>query len=304
MTRLQRILIGAFLMTLALAAGARAQTPATETKQVEIYGQKIYYLEAGSPVNPKVILLHGLGGDMNNWAMTLPALAAKYHVLALDQIGFGKSDKPILNYRVATMVEFLDQFYGKLGIEKASLVGNSLGAWTAAAFAIAHPQKVEKLVLAGGAGLSSKRWNGPALTNELFSILNPSTTAGVRRTFEMIFYNKTFISDAFVTQAFTARLKRGSGQVINSLIESMLRGEDYVDEKIKTIKAPTLVVWGREDRLTPLAMGEAFAKDIPGAQLLVFDQCAHVPQMEKPAEFNAAVLKFLAAATAASSALK
>lgn len=303
-TRLQQILIGAVLLTLALAAGARAQTHTPENKQVEIYGQKIYYQEAGSAANPKVILLHGLGGDMNNWTLTLPALAAKYHVFAPDQIGFGKSDKPILNYRIATLVEFLDQFCRKLGIEKASLVGNSLGAWTAAAFAIEHPGKVEKLVLAGGAGLTSKRWGGPALTGELFSILNPSTTAEVKRTFEMIFYNKSFASDAYVAQAFTARLKRGSGQVINSLIESMLRGEDYVDEKVKTIKAPTLVVWGREDRLTPLAMGEAFAKDIPGAQLLVFDQCAHVPQLEKPAEFNAAVLKFLAGAGAASSALK
>lgn len=299
-TRLQQILIGAVLLTLALAASARAQTPTPENKVVEIYGQKIYYQEAGSAANPKVILLHGLGGDMNNWAMTLPALAAKYHVFVPDQIGFGKSDKPILNYRIATLVEFLDQFCRKLGIEKASLVGNSLGAWTAAAFAIEHPGKVEKLALAGGAGLTSKRWGGPALTNEIFSILNPSTTAEVKRTFEMIFYNKTFASDAYVAQAFTARLKRGSGQVINSLIESMLRGEDYVDEKLKTIKAPTLVVWGREDRLTPLAMGEAFAKDIPGAQLLVFDQCAHVPQLEKPAEFNAAVLKFLAAAAASS----
>jgi len=304
MFKLQRILIGAFLLTLALAASVRAQTPAPENKVVEIYGQKIYYLEAGSAANPKVILLHGMGGDMNNWSLTLPALAAKYHVFVPDQIGFGKSDKPIMNYRVATLVEFLDVFCKKLGIEKASLVGNSLGAWTAAAFAIAHPQKVEKLVMAGGSGLSSKRWNGPVLTKELYPILNPSTTAEMKRVFEMIFYNKALFSDAAIEVAFTNRLKRNSGQVVNALIESMLRGEDYVDEKVKTIKAPTLVVWGREDRLTPLAMGEAFAKDIPGAQLLVFDQCAHVPQLEKPAEFNAAVLKFLAAAAAASSASK
>jgi 2-hydroxy-6-oxonona-2,4-dienedioate hydrolase len=104
------------LLTLIFAA-ARAQAPAPESKQVEIFGQKIHYLEAGAASNPAVILLHGLGGDMSNWAMTIPALSGKYRVYALDQVGFGKSDKPIVNYRVAMLVEFLDVFCKKLGVQ-------------------------------------------------------------------------------------------------------------------------------------------------------------------------------------------
>src|SRR5262245_39605052 len=142
-----------FLITIALAAVAYAQSAAPATKQVEIFGQKIVYVEAGSPSNPRVILLHGLGGDSSHWAMNVPALAEKYHVFALDQIGFGTSDKPGLNYRVAVLVEFLGGFFKKLGIEKATLVGNSLGGWTAAAFTLAEPQKVEKLVLVDAAGI-------------------------------------------------------------------------------------------------------------------------------------------------------
>ena len=141
------------LLIFVFPCAAYAQSPTAESKQVEIFGQKIYYLESGSASNPTVILLHGLGGDVSNWAPTVPALSAKSHVFALDQIGFGQSDKPVINYRVATLVEFLNAFYKKLGIEKASLVGNSLGGWTAAAYTIAYPNKVDKLVLVTPPGI-------------------------------------------------------------------------------------------------------------------------------------------------------
>lgn len=277
----------------------RAQAPAPESKQVEIFGQKIHYLEAGSASNPAVILLHGLGGDTSNWALTIPALASKYHVYIPDQVGFGKSDKPITNYRVAMLVEFLDVFCKKLGIQKAALVGNSLGGWTAAAFAIAHPEKVDKLILVDAAGYTPKRWGGPEITKEALAALNPSTTEDFKRLFSLILYNKAMVTSQFVEQALTNKLKRGDGYTINSFIESVLRGEDYLDGKTQKIKSPTLVLWGKDDGLTPLGMGKAFAEDIPGAQLVVIDQCGHVPQMEKAAEFNAALLKFLGSAQTA-----
>jgi len=280
------------VFALSLSVAAQTAAPAPANKQVEIYGQKIHYLEAGSS-GPTVILLHGLGGDTTNWAMTIPALASKYHVYVPDQIGFGQSDKPVMNYRVATLVEFLDQFYKKLGIEKATLVGNSLGGWIAASFSIAHPEKVEKLVLLSAAGYTPKRWGGPELTKELYSVLNASTTADLKRTMSAVFYNKALITDQAVEAFFTNKLKKGDSQTINAFIESVLRGEDFIDEKVKTIKAPTLIVWGREDGLTPLGIGEAFAQDISGAQKVIIEKCGHVAQIEKPAEFNAALLKFL-----------
>ena len=286
-----RILCLTFLSVFALALTAVAQNAAPAHKQVEIYGQKIHYLEAGS--GPAVILLHGLGGDTTNWAPTIPALATKYHVYVPDQIGFGQSDKPIMNYRVATLVEFLNQFYKKLGIEKASVVGNSLGGWTAASFAISYPEKVDKLVLVSAAGYTSKRWGGPELTKELYSLLNPATTADLKRTMGAVFYNKAMVNDQAVEMFFTNKLKKGDGYTINAFIDSVLRGEDFIDDKVKTIKAPTLVIWGREDGLTPVGIAEAYAQDIPGAQKVIIEKCGHVAQLEKPAEFNAALLKFL-----------
>jgi 2-hydroxy-6-oxonona-2,4-dienedioate hydrolase len=288
-----RIPICTVLLGFTLTTAAFAQAAAPVSKQVEIYGQKIHYLEAGSS-GPTVILLHGLGADANNWAQTIPALASKYHVYAPDQVGFGQSDKPIVNYRVATLVEFLDQFYQKLGIEKATLVGNSFGGWAAAAFAIAHPQKVDKLVLVSAAGYSAKGYARGETLKKLYSVLNPSTTADMKRLFELIFYDKAMSTDASVVPYFTYKLKIGDGYTIKACIDSILRGEDFIDDKVKTIKAPTLVIWGREDRLNPLAMGEAFAQDISGAQKVIIEQCGHVPHIEKAPAFNGALLKFLA----------
>jgi 2-hydroxy-6-oxonona-2,4-dienedioate hydrolase len=102
--RTLRWFIWAALSALILSVQALAQAPAS--KQVEVFGQKIHYLEAGSGAT--VVLLHGLGGDGSNWALTLPALAKNFHVFVPDQIGFGDSDKPMIEYRVGTLVDFLD----------------------------------------------------------------------------------------------------------------------------------------------------------------------------------------------------
>jgi pimeloyl-ACP methyl ester carboxylesterase len=128
-----------------------------------------------------------------------------------------------------------------------------------------------------------------------FFALNPTTREGMKVLSAKVFYNKTFLSDAAIDQAMAARFAAGDGFTIKSITESIIRGEDFLDDVVKTIKRPTLIVWGREDGLVPLSEGERFHKDIAGSTLLVFDQCGHVPNIEKAGEFNAAVIKFLGA---------
>lgn len=279
-----------WLCALAATAWAQDATTAT-TKQVEIYGQKIYYQEAGS--GPDVILLHGLGGDRTNWNATVPALAAKFHVLVPDQLGFGQSDKPMIDYRVGTLVDFLNAFCKKLGIAKATLVGNSMGGWVAMDFALAHPDKVNRLVLVDSAGYSQKRTGSQPLTRELLLGLNPSTVAGEKQLMSVVFYNKAFATDQIAEQALAMHLHKNDSYTIDRFIDSILRGEDLVDGKLGAIKAPTLIVWGREDALVPLAAGKALAEDIPGAETVILDGCGHVPQAECAGPFNAALLKYL-----------
>ena len=126
------------VVTFCLATLANAQT----SKEVTVFGQKIHYVEAGS--GPNVILLHGLGGSTQAWQFNIGPLAEKFHVFVPDQIGFGKSDKPLVNYRIRTYVDFLDQFCKQLKIERATLVGNSMGGWIAAIFAASFPDRVDK----------------------------------------------------------------------------------------------------------------------------------------------------------------
>jgi pimeloyl-ACP methyl ester carboxylesterase len=119
------------------SARERKQAASKTDKFATFYGAKIHYVEAGN--GAPLILIHGLADDVAVWDSVIPPLAAKFRVIALDQIGFGRSDKPLLNYRVSTFVDFLDGFMSELKIERASLVGNSLGGWVAASFALAHP---------------------------------------------------------------------------------------------------------------------------------------------------------------------
>jgi 2-hydroxy-6-oxonona-2,4-dienedioate hydrolase len=275
-----------FLIAIALfvTTVANGQTP----KEVLVFGQKIQYVEAGA--GPTVILLHGLGGSSQVWQFNIGALAEKYHVVVPDQIGFGKSDKPLVNYRIRTYVDFLDQFCKQLKIERATLVGNSMGGWIAAMFTASFPDRVDKLVLVDAAGYAPPK----DFDTRVFWGLNPTTREGMKVLVAKVFYNKAFQTDAFIDQSIAARLAAGDGYTINSITESIIRGEDFLDDIVKTIKRPTLIIWGRQDGLVPLAEGERFNKDIAGSKMIVIDQCGHVPNAEKPGEFNAAVLKFLA----------
>jgi pimeloyl-ACP methyl ester carboxylesterase len=268
--------------------GSANQDASPADKWTTVFGAKIHYLEAGS--GPVVILLHGLGGNTTNWAPTIAPLAQKYRVLVPDQIGFGKSDKPMLNYRVATLVDFLDGFYKQVGVQKATLIGNSLGGFTAAAFAIAHPEKVDKLVLVDAAGFAVNGDLDPRILNGL----NPSTRQQIKDLISLVFYNTgMFATDAGIESFLTSRVMAGDQYTIQRFIDSIGRGEDMLDGKLGAIKQPTLIIWGRNDGLTPLAMGERFKKEIANSQILVIDKCGHVPQIEKAAEFNAGLLNFL-----------
>ena len=280
------------ILILSLAALApqvsAAQTSAASTeKSVMIYGQKINYIDAGT--GPVVILLHGLGGSGLNWAPNIAPLATKFRVIAPDQIGFGKSDKPFINYRIGTYVDFLEELRKQLKIERAALVGNSMGGWIAVAYAVAYPDRVERLILVDAAGFA------PPKDFDLKTLygLNPSTRAGIKAITTKVFFNPLFSSDPFVDQALTLRVSAGDGYTISSLIQSIERREDFIDDQVKSIKQPTLIIWGRQDGLVPLSDAERFDREIPNSTLLVFDQCGHVPNFEKPAEFNATALKFL-----------
>src|SRR6266478_6466280 len=175
------------------------QTRAPVDKVASVYGAKVHYVEAGT--GSPVILLHGLADDIGVWESVIPALAAKHRVIALDQIGFGRSDKPLLSYRVATFVDFLDGFLNQLKIKRASLVGNSLGGWVAAAFTLAHPERVERLVLSDAAGYAAL---AKTMDPRALSALRLASRDDIRYLGPLTFHDKRFYED--VDLAFKQRL--------------------------------------------------------------------------------------------------
>ena len=258
----------------------------TFDKFATVYGAKIHFVEAGT--GAPLILIHGLADDVAVWDSVIPPLAASFRVIALDQIGFGRSDKPLLNYRVSTFVDFLDGFLNELKIKRASLVGNSLGGWVAAAFTLAHPERVERLVLSDAAGYAavSKTMDPRAL-----SALRLASREDIRYLGPLTFRDKRFYED--VDLAFKQHVSAGDNYTVNQLLDSMIRGEDVLDNRLAAIKQPTLILWGREDKLIPLNFAERFHKEITGSRLEVIDNCGHMPHVECPKEFVTAVLEFL-----------
>ena len=281
--RLRPALLICVLIATAAFAFPQNQPSLPPEKAATVFGQSIRYFEAGQ--GPVVILLHGLGAVKEVWMPSFAALAPKYHVYAIDQIGFGHSDKPLLNYKVATFTDFLHEFMQTQNIGKATLVGNSLGGWIALDFASRHPDMVDKLVLVDAAGIPWPPQQVPRVD------LNISSVAGARAVLESVFYNKKLVTDAFVLQVFTDHVRNNDGYTVERTIAG-LSTPQFVD--LASIHASTLAVWGRQDELIPLVTGEKMRDGIAGAKLVVLEQCGHVPEIEKPAEFNQALLEFLA----------
>src|SRR5438034_4508326 len=140
----------AVLIVIGVIAALAQPRSAAVVKAITVLGFKLHYLEAGR--GAPVVLLHGLGGDGSRWGPNIDPLAKDFHVFALDQIGFGQSDKPLANYHTGMLSEFLVGFLKAVGVQKASLVGNSMGAGVALYTAAKHAQVVDRIVLADGGG--------------------------------------------------------------------------------------------------------------------------------------------------------
>jgi pimeloyl-ACP methyl ester carboxylesterase len=264
-----------------------------QDKTITAFGQTIHYFDMGS--GPVVVLLHGLGSRKEDWLPVLEPMAQKYRLLVPDQIGFGRSDKPLLDYGIQTYVDFLNEFLRQLKVEKASLVGESLGGWIAALYVSeisggAHLIPVEKLVLVDAAGLKQDK----PIPN-----LNPSSLVDMRVMMEAVFFDTSWLNEEALRKIFTDKLAAHDGYTVRSLLGNPALGTERLDERLGNIKVPTLVVWGKQDKLLPIASGERYAAGIAGAKLVSFDKCGHVPPIEKTEEFLAAVTVFLSSGAAA-----
>lgn len=276
-----------------------AQTPGDRYVQIGSVNTRFW---AVGEQGPPVVLVHGLGGHVEDWAQNIRPLAGRHRVYALDLVGCGRSDKPAGGYSFTGLVEFVHRFVRSQGIERASLVGHSLGGAVSLQFALHFPQLVEKLVLVGSAGLG--REVALLLRASSLPVAGEWLTRPRRKGMAQYLYKATY-DPAVVTEELVetnlslAALPGAQRALLRTLRAAFdLRGvrrEVYrpIVGALGRIRAPTLIVWGRQDRIVPAVHAAAAERGIPGARLRLIDGCGHFPQWERPAEFNALLLQFL-----------
>jgi pimeloyl-ACP methyl ester carboxylesterase len=271
---------------------------------VDVAGVKTRYWARGSS-GPTVLLLHGIGCSVLEWKHNIQALAARHRVVALDLLGFGLTDKPAdADYTLRGHARFVLDAMTALGIERAHIVGNSLGARLGLECAVMAPARVTSLVLVDPAGMDLRptiidfRLASLPLVGELATRPSPM---GLR----MLWRKAFFDPDAHVTKALVAdkvalAALPGAQAAFLKTLRHFLNFQGFLPDTVRplhaampNIQAPTLVIWGHDDRFVPHTHAHVVARLMPEVQVQVWDRCGHTPQIEQAQRFNEVVPAFL-----------
>lgn len=284
------------------SANAAPQAGLPEQKTATLFGAAIRYYDIGS--GPVVVLVHGLGSSAKgDWGQVMLPLAQTHRVLALDQLGFGNSDKPQIDFGIQTWVDFLGEFLRQNQVSDFTLVGESLGGWISAQYTIQALQgiaagpslalpKPSRLVLSDSAGLHAtmKRLFAPPAAGKK-SVVGASL-AGEKQLLASVFYSPAYNTDQSLRDGLAWSLAKGDAWAIRAVRNPALLNET-VDGQLGAITIPTLVIWGEHDSLLPLKDGRYFAAGIRSAELKIIADSGHAPMIETPDAFLAALQPFL-----------
>ncbi len=246
-----------------------------------------YWAEGDKGSN--VILIHGLGASADIWMHNILALAERHRVYAPDLVGFGRSGKPKVKYSPSYMSAFINDFMKALNIEDACFMGLSLGGGVALQYQLQFPGNVQRLVLVDSAGLGREmplvmRLATVPVMGEL--MLSPSRAGVITKDLIDLYFELNFSQEAAKTVLSVLRacatIRGGRAHVLDPIIKNL-----------DNIKIPTLIIWGREDRLFPVGHAFFAREKIPDSYLYILDQCGHIPNFERPQKFNSVVLNFL-----------
>lgn len=273
---------------------------------VEVDGLRIYYLMAGQAGTP-VLLLHGGGYDSASlsYKHSIGPISQHHRVYAPDWPGYGESDKPKVEYSTQYYVDFLGRLMDALGLEKASLVGISLGGAISLGFSLRSPQRVERLVLVDSHGLGGDvPWRLMSYLLVRLPLLNKLVWAAlgrsrrmVRASLQSVFYDPHTVTETLVDQVYQLVKKPGAGQAWRSWQRNEIRWKglhtNFVD-RLHTLMVPTMILHGAEDKYIPVSWARRAHTLIKDSELHVFPQCGHWLTLEKPEDFNRVVSEFLA----------
>ena len=254
------------------------------------------YLEGGSPDAETLLLLHGFGGDKDNWAAYAPEIVGKYRLIAPDLPGFGENIRDIdRDYDMATQASRVRDFLDALGIEKCHIGGNSMGGFVSLRFALDFPERLISMTLfnnAGVAGTSESKLEKEAKNGKnpleihspddvkrmlAFVAHKPMKVPGQ---FRKIFYEDFAVHRELLDKIFWNLVEDSTANPLN----------DQLDQ----VKTPTLIIWGRHDQLIDVSCVDVLKNGIPNAESVVFEDVGHVPMIENSKGTAKHHLEFLA----------
>jgi pimeloyl-ACP methyl ester carboxylesterase len=241
-------------------------------------GAQFRWIEGGE--GECVLFLHGLLGDMYHWEAAVDALAPACRAMALTLPVF---DPRLAEPTIAEVGRHVVRFLDAVDVRRAVLGGNSLGGHVALHIALARPERVAGLILTGSSGLFERSITGRAP--------HRPTAAYVQERMEEVFYDQALVTAARVEAVRRLVTERATALRVLHFAKAAKR--DNVQDRLGEIAVPTLVVWGKEDRITPLGVGERFHALIPGSQLWTLTNCGHAPMLEQPHAFGAIVREWL-----------
>jgi pimeloyl-ACP methyl ester carboxylesterase len=259
----------------------------------DIEGTRVRYLDTGGEGEP-VVMIHGFASSLETWDAVRPAIEKNRRIISMDLKGFGWTDRPEGDYSPEAQARLVLGLMTQRGVDRATIVAHSWGASVALAVALMSPERVQRMALYDAWVYEAQlppffHWSrAPGVGEALFSLYYPERAD---ERMSLAFYDRSLVSEPLV-EAVEAALER-PGTLAAAL--AAVRGQRYaqVEGRYRTVKQKVLLLWGREDLVTPLSYGERLAHDLPGSRLIVYPTCGHFPMLEAVAASNRDLLAFL-----------
>jgi 2-hydroxy-6-oxonona-2,4-dienedioate hydrolase len=272
---------------------------ATEFRQgwIDAGGLRTRFIEAGSPKSPSLIFLHGTAGSWENFALNIAAHAEHLHCFAFDMIGAGLTDKPDYDYETPHYVNHLHDFMDAVKVERASLIGLSLGARVAARFAIDHPQRVNKLILLSATAYFPAQEIQKSIGASRAAAAENPTWDNVRDILKDLVHDETSLVDDLIALRLAVyrrpEMKKAMGHILALLDPPVYNRNRIPDNDWRRLTCPTMIVASVDHADVFLETSRAISKLVPNAHVVEMTETSHWPQLERPELFNSKSLEFL-----------
>lgn len=267
------------------------------SKSVKVGSHVCPYLEGGPSDGETVVLLHGFGGDKDVWPMYAKSLAKKYHLICPDLPGFGENDRSIdRDYGIPMQAAWLCEFLDALNISNCHIAGNSMGGHIALLFALEHPAYLKSLTLINNAGIATNVKSELRIAMEGgVNLLEVNSLDDVKRSFQFTAFKPAPMPRQFLKIFLKESIKH------KELLDKIGHAVDEdgtnspLNDRLGDLTTPTLIIWGRHDRVFDVSCAELMHAGVKGSELVILEETGHMPMIEKPEATAAAQLTFLSA---------